>query len=72
MSLSQDEKRMLINSYENSFSQAVASVKAMKSGNTGHIRQDVALNQLELGLAMKRSNLTSKGINVKYFNPNDY
>lgn len=72
MTLSNDEKQRMVLSYEYAFSEAKNQVRAMKSGLTNHTRQDVAFNQIESGLAIHRKKLLNHGIDVKYFNHNDY
>tara|TARA_Y100001960_G_scaffold34588_1_gene31258 strand:- start:835 stop:1047 length:213 start_codon:yes stop_codon:yes gene_type:complete len=66
------EKSMLKSNYDSAFERAKSEVRAIKSGSTGHTRPDVALNQIEHGMALQRSELVNAGINASYFRHSDY
>jgi hypothetical protein len=66
------EKSMLLSNYNSAFESAKSEVRAIKSGSTGHTRPDVAYNQIEHGLSLKRAELSKHGISVPSFRCSDY
>ena len=56
--------------YNQAVNDATNQIRAIKAGNTGHTRPDVAINQYEHSLALQRAALKEQGIDVPYFNPN--
>lgn len=66
------EKSMKLSNYTTAFNKAISEVRAIKSGNTGHTRPDVAYNQIEHGLSLERANLSALGLSVPSFRCSDY
>ena len=66
------ETSMMKKNYENNFLRNAQLVRDIKSGNTGHTRPDVALNQIEHGMALERAALQKRSVEVPYFSHHNY